>query len=421
MVRLFDSEVQYTTHNTLSLEVVGERHLMMQSSNFLDTALEELDEGMQLAKCQKCGCMKDALTELASALESLDAIERENLAPQIHGWQAQMQPIQYACLGCSHCFPAVATNQFSQAYPDVMNGQTLACDFQVQQEWPVVAGEYYHFCEGQACPVAVSTLASVELTEQLATIRPPELCIVGKTETENIGIDKIIKNIVSNPDIRFLVLAGQDPQGHYPGQTLLALSENGVDEKMRVIGSQGKRPILRNVSREEVNQFRQQVQTLDLIGCDDADEVVSKLGELAQQPLPVVESCSDPSCSCHTELSVSVATIETCSDTSCACHTKLSESVPVIEAHEPRNIVMDKAGYFVILVQADKKNILVEHYAYDNSLLRTIQGHDARNIYWTIIENNWVSELSHAAYLGKELAKAELSLIHDFKYVQDGA
>jgi tetrahydromethanopterin S-methyltransferase subunit A len=36
--------------------------------------------------------------------------------------------------------------------------------------------------------VAVSTLASVSLTEQLAAARPKELCIVGKTETENIGI-----------------------------------------------------------------------------------------------------------------------------------------------------------------------------------------------------------------------------------------
>jgi len=32
-----------------------------------------------------------------------------------------------------------------------------------------------------------------------------------------------------------------------------------------------------------------------------------------------------------------------------------------------------------------------------------------------------VSQLSHAAYLGKELAIAELSLKYGFTYVQDGA
>ena len=47
---------------------------------------------------------------------------------------------------------------------------------------------------------------------------------------------------------------------------------------------------------------------------------------------------------------------------------------------------------------------------YDNKLLIIIKGKDARSVYHTIIENGWVSQLSHTAYLGKELAKAELSI-----------
>ena len=82
---------------------------------------------------------------------------------------------------------------------------------------------------------------------------------------------------------------------------------------------------------------------------------------------------------------------------------------------------MDKAGYFVVLLQADKGTILVEHYGYDDKLLQAIEGKDARSLYWTIIENNWVTQLSHSAYLGKELTKAELSLKYGFKYIQDGA
>jgi tetrahydromethanopterin S-methyltransferase subunit A len=70
-----------------------------------------------------------------------------------------------------------------------------------------------------------------------------------------------------------------------------------------------------------------------------------------------------------------------------------------------------------------KKNstILVEHYSYDNKLLRKIEGKNGRDIYFTIINNKWVTELSHAAYLGKELIKAELSIKKGFKFVQDGA
>jgi len=82
---------------------------------------------------------------------------------------------------------------------------------------------------------------------------------------------------------------------------------------------------------------------------------------------------------------------------------------------------LDPAGYFVIVPRADLGIISVEHYAYDNTLLRNIQGANARALYQTIITNGWVSELSHAAYIGKELARAELALTQGLPYVQDGA
>lgn len=263
----------------------------------------------------------------------------------------------------------------------------------------MVAGEYFAFCDGPGCPVAVSTLASVELAERLARVRPRELCIVGKTETENIGIDKIIKNTVTNPTIRFLLLAGKDPKGHQSGRTLLALWENGVDENMDVVGSPGRRPVLRNVAREEVEAFRKQVQVVDMIGCDDEERIVENLKELSQR--------LDLSCTCEEigELPRPV---------------RISEA-PIIHAEQPEKVEMDKAGYFVILPQPEKEMIVVEHYSYDNTLQRVIDGKDARSIYWTIIRNGWVTQLSHAAYLGKELAKAELSIKLGVKYVQDGA
>jgi hypothetical protein len=36
---------------------------------------------------------------------------------------------------------------------------------------------------------------------------------------------------------------------------------------------------------------------------------------------------------------------------------------------------------------------------------------------YTIIKGGWVSELTHAAYLGKELMRAQLSMEMDFTYV----
>jgi tetrahydromethanopterin S-methyltransferase subunit A len=69
----------------------------------------------------------------------------------------------------------------------------------------------------------------------------------------------------------------------------------------------------------------------------------------------------------------------------------------------------------------ERNLINVEHYAYDNTLLHIIEGPNARSLYLAIIDHGWITELSHAAYLGKELARAELSTQGGFKYVQDGA
>jgi tetrahydromethanopterin S-methyltransferase subunit A len=136
---------------------------------------------------------------------------------KIDSWMKQMEPIKYSCLECKYCFPAVAINTLSQAFPGSPQTQSsLGCSFEInkqQQTWPPIAGEYSAFCEGSTCPVAVSTLGSIELTETLAKNRPRELCIVGKTETENIGVYKVIKNIVTNPTIRYLLLAGKESEG----------------------------------------------------------------------------------------------------------------------------------------------------------------------------------------------------------------
>ena len=359
----------------------------------------ELQKGMQLPKCRKCGCMKQTLENLLSVF-SLNEIEGSaNLVSDMQAWLTQMETVRYDCLGCDYCFPAVVTNILMADFPS-MELPSLSCGSEAKEDkWPPVAGEYFAFCDGANCPVAVSTLASVDLTETLAKIKPKGLCIVGKTETENIGIDKIIKNTITNPTIRFFILAGQDPQGHQSGKTLLALSEKGVDKDMKVIDAPGRRPILKNVSFPEVESFRRQVRMIDMIGCEDTGTIVDKINDLSKKAISTCEckECFQPASSIQIS------------------------SVSKIWAVKSKKSKMDKAGYFVIIPSLEKKTIIVEHYAYDNKLLHIIEGKDVPSIYSTIIENGWITELSHSAYLGRELAKAELSLKLDFKYTQDRA
>ena len=121
------------------------------------------------------------------------------------------------------------TNRLNQSIHETIHTQSTESSKAKVQAWPLLPGKYFDFNHDPSYAVAVTTLASEDLAESLACIKPEGLCLVGKTETENIGIEKVIKNIITNPRIRFLIVAGKESQGHYSGKTLLALYENGVN------------------------------------------------------------------------------------------------------------------------------------------------------------------------------------------------
>jgi tetrahydromethanopterin S-methyltransferase subunit A len=89
--------------------------------------------------------------------------------------------------------------------------------------------------------------------------------LAGTLQTENIGIEKIICNVVSNPNIRYLIICGPESPGHWVGEALLALSENGLDERKRIIGTQAPTPYLFNLQPEFVQRFRDQVTLVNLV------------------------------------------------------------------------------------------------------------------------------------------------------------
>jgi tetrahydromethanopterin S-methyltransferase subunit A len=84
---------------------------------------------------------------------------------------------------------------------------------------------------------------------------------------ENIGLEKMICNIVGNPNIRYIVLCGRESVGHLPGESLLALKQNGVDERKQIIGSTAPTPYLHNIPLEVINRFREQVVTIVNLLC----------------------------------------------------------------------------------------------------------------------------------------------------------
>ena len=370
-------------------------------SSIFNQVSSELEKGIRLSKCRKCGCMRGTLENLKASLPSIKIKEAKDLFKGVNECQAKLEPLEYPCFGCKYCIPAEAMTKLTSKFPSLASSTLSSCEFEVSKNsWPTVSGEYTVL--DKSASVAVSVLASAKLEEKLSKSRPDGLCIIGKTETENIGIDKIVKNVITNPAISFLIVAGKDTEGHQSGKTLLALWENGVDKNMRIIGSTARRPILKNVSVSEVNTFRKQIRIDNQIGCENTTTLSKRIEELAQEAVPAKSTVS---CGCH----------------SCCGEAESIATIPKIKAEKPRAIKLDKAGYFVIIPSKKGKIITVEHYSYDNKLLRTIEGKNSRDVYFTIISNRWITDLSHAAYIGKELEKAELSIKKGFKFVQDGA
>ncbi len=83
--------------------------------------------------------------------------------------------------------------------------------------------------------------------------------LAGTLQTENIGIEKIVTNIVSNPNIRYLILCGAEVAGHNSGDALKCLLENGVNEKRTIVGSKALTPYLFNVPIKSIERFQKQL------------------------------------------------------------------------------------------------------------------------------------------------------------------
>ena len=98
----------------------------------------------------------------------------------------------------------------------------------------------------------------------------------------------------------------------------------------------------------------------------------------------------------------------------------------VARYHKIKDWKMDPKGYFLIEVDKKKKFIQVGYCQFTkignspiNDMVAVIKGKTAIEIVNTLNREKFVSTLQHAADMGIELHKAELSLKYGFKYIQD--
>ncbi len=142
--------------------------------------------------------------------------------------------------------------------------------------------------EVQSIPNEIENLVKVAIETGAA--------LSGTLQTENIGIEKIVCNIVANPNIRYLIVCGEDVEGHNTGTAIKALVDNGIDERRTIIGSQAKTPYLFNIPLEAISRFRDQLTLIDLIGETDPEIITKAVWSCYQEnPTPFKEySLYDP-------------------------------------------------------------------------------------------------------------------------------
>ena len=356
-----------------------------KTSDAFREAAAQLREAADANKCWQCGCLHGSLKAITSGVPPSE--RGSALSEALDAASARLTNIKYDCLGCEVCYPALAMNAL-----EIGADACAQAPVKPRDGWPPLPGSYEVL--RYMAPVAVCTLADEVLVRALAQAAGAEIALVGPCQTENLGIERLIENTLNNPNIRFLLLCGADSRqaiGHLPGQALLSLAADGIDEHSRIIGARGKRPLLKNISAGMVEHFRRTVEVVDHIGFTAPDQVLEVARRLETRTPGPAEAFAG------------------------------RRAVSILRGTLPQRMTSDPAGYFVVYPDRVRGLLSLEHYANTGVLDVVIEGRTASEVYSVAVERELLSRLDHACYLGKELARAERALTTDEPYVQDAA
>jgi tetrahydromethanopterin S-methyltransferase subunit A len=141
--------------------------------------------------------------------------------------------------------------------------------------WPVMKGEY-EIGNPHDCVAVITCGSHLTAGPHLAA----GASITGPCKTENIGIEKVVANIISNPNIRFLLVTGSEVKGHITGDAMIKIHANGTSEN-RIVDAIGAIPYIENLTDEAIARFQEQVECINMIDTEDEGAITSKIKELA--------------------------------------------------------------------------------------------------------------------------------------------
>ncbi len=209
------------------------------------------------AKCSACGTCVEACP---SKVLTLDETDKTAIA---------VVTAEENCSACGACAIKCVEHAI------IVTGYEML-KVEPPSEYPPEQGRYLR--GNDFSPVAVvaildtdDTKIPLELAELITAAVEAGAAIAGTLQTENLGIEKVIANIVANPNIRYIVLCWREAHGHSPAEALECLIENGVesDKRRTIIGATAPTPYLANISLRSIERFRKQLKIVNIIKEDD--------------------------------------------------------------------------------------------------------------------------------------------------------
>jgi hypothetical protein len=244
-----------------------------------------------------------------------------------------------------------------------------------------------------ASPVGLCTLWSRQ--ERILRAVPRELYAACGNLYSLWGINVLIRSVLARPSLRYLVLCGVDYAG--TGAALLALAEQGPGPDGALPGTDARLDV--DLDAAAVARFRQQVTLVDLRGCTDGARIAETIRELlgsgGPAPSPPAMERGKPTSSSYPP---SLTGKGGWGDGS---------------AWTP-----DPRGNFLIALE-DGQLVASHATTTGGPTGQRFVGRTAAEVYRAILAAGLVSQLDHAAYLGAELARAEVALRAALPYRQD--
>lgn len=294
---------------------------------------------------------------------------------------------------------AVQMFHFAMRMKDIFSGKSISSLLTKNETntWPVTSGSY--LIGEKEGAIAVCTLTSPELMQPLSDIKG--VAITGRLVTVNLGIEKIILNVISNPNIRFLLLCGKESPVFHTAQGVESLFKNGVDSDKRIIGAEGHYPVLKNISSNQIEIFRKQCELIDKTeekNIEVLQKIIMGLDKMKfQTPLDEGKGMSERGVN----------------------HFQENSFKKLLPGGRRKPIAYDPNGFFIITIDRTVGEIVVKHYLPDNTPRYEMRGKRAESIIRGLIREKLISQMSHAGYLGVELGKAETALRLNLPYEQD--